>query len=179
MKINRYHPALVVLHWLSAALVLVALGMGSQLLSELPNSSPEKPEALMGHMIAGGVILLLTLVRLVVRLKTAHPPAATTGMAWADRLAPFMHWALYASVFTMAGSGIAMSVAFDLPAVVFAGQGQLPPDFHAAVARSVHGLASKALFALVLMHVGAALYHQFVKRDGLLTRMGLGRRHTR
>lgn len=176
MAVKRYHPALVLLHWLLAVLLLVALGMGRLVLTELPHTAPDKLDALKGHMIAGGVIFLLTLVRLVTRLSTAHPPAATTGMAWADRTAPLMHWVLYALVLTMAGSGIAMSVAFDLPAVVFGGQGSLPPDFHAAAARPVHGMASQLLAAMIVLHLAAALYHQFVRRDGLLSRMGFGPR---
>jgi cytochrome b561 len=98
-------------------------------------------------------------------------------MAWADRVAPLMHWrAPYAAVLVMAGSGIAMAVAFDLPAVVFAGQGGLPQDFHAIAARSMHGLASKLLGVFILLHVGAALVHQFVKRDARIARMGFGSR---
>lgn len=176
MAVKRYHPALVTLHWLLALLLLVALGMGSQVLAELPNTDPEKLNALKGHMIAGGVILLLTVVRLITRLTTTHPPAATTGMAWADKVAPLMHWVLYGLVLAMAGSGIAMSVAFDLPAVVFNGVGSLPPDFQAATARAVHGATSKLLGLMILAHLAAALYHQFVRRDGLLSRMGFGHR---
>lgn len=176
MIVKRYHPALVLLHWVSAVLLLVALGMGSQVLAELPNTDPGKSDALKGHMIAGLVILVLTVIRLLVRATTAHPPAASTGMAWADRLAPFMHWALYALVLAMVGSGIGMAVAFDLPAVVFAGQGSLPPDFHVATARSVHGLVSKLLGLAILLHLAAGLFHQFVRRDQLFSRMGFGRR---
>lgn len=176
MTVTRYHPALVSLHWLLALLVLVALGMGGLVMADLPNAAPEKIDALRGHMIAGGVILLLTLVRLVTRLTTAHPPPASTGMPWADKVAPLMHWLLYALVLAMAGSGIAMSVAFDLPGVVFGGTGSLPPDFHTVTARAVHGAASKLLVLLISLHMAAALYHQFVKRDRLLSRMGFGRR---
>lgn len=176
MTVKRYHPVLVALHWLLALLLVVALGMGSQVLAELPNTAPEKLDSLKGHMIAGGIIFLLTLVRLVTRLSTAHPPAASTGMAWADRVAPLMHWVLYALVLIMAGSGIAMSVAFDLPSVVFGGAGSLPPDFHAATARAVHGAASKLLALMIVLHLAAALYHQLVRRDGLLSRMAFGRR---
>ena len=176
MAVKRYHPALVTLHWLLALLLLVALGMGSQVLAELPNTDPEKLNALKGHMIAGGVILLLTVVRIITRLSTSHPPAATTGMAWADKVAPLMHWVLYGLVLMMAGSGIAMSVAFDLPTVVFEGVGHLPPDFQSATARAVHGATSKLLGWMILTHLAAALYHQFVRRDGLLARMGFGPR---
>lgn len=176
MAIQRYHPALVLLHWVSALLLILALGTGSLWLAELPNSDPGKIGALRAHMLVGALILALTLARLVARAKTAHPPQAPTGMAWADRLAPGFHWALYALVLVMVGSGIGISVAFGLPAVLFAGQGTLPPDFQAAAARSVHGLASKLLVLFILLHVLAWLYHQFVRRDRLLSRMVLGRR---
>ena len=42
MSVNRYHTALVLLHWLLAVLLVLALVMGSQVLAELPNTAPEK-----------------------------------------------------------------------------------------------------------------------------------------
>ena len=174
--VRRYHLGLVVLHWLLAPLLLLGLGMGTFALSELPNSSPEKIGALQGHMIAGGIILVLTLLRLVVRRVTAHPPPASTGFALADRLAPLAHGLLYLTVLAMAGSGIAMSIGAGLPAIVFGGQGSLPADFSHLAARGVHGLAAKLLMALVALHVLAAAYHQWIRRDGLLSRMGFGPR---
>jgi cytochrome b561 len=174
--VKRYHPALVVLHWLIALLVLVGLVLGSFSLSTLPNSSPDKIGALRGHMIAGGAVLILTLIRMIVRRLTAHPPPASTGFAVADRLAPLAHAALYLAVLAMAGSGIAMSISANLPAIVFGGQGSLPLDFSHLPARSVHGFAAKLLLALVTLHVAAALYHQVMRRDGLLARMTFGSR---
>jgi cytochrome b561 len=40
----------------------------------------------------------------------------------------------------------------------------------------VHGIVAKLLMLAIALHIGAALYHQFVRRDGLLSRMGFGRR---
>jgi cytochrome b561 len=174
--VRRYHPVLVVLHWLIALLVVVGLAMGTFGLSTLPNSSPDKIGALRGHMIAGGAILLLTLVRLVVRRVTAHPPPASTGIALADRLAPLAHGLLYLAVLAMAGSGIAMSIGANLPAIVIGGQGSLPVDFSHLAPRAVHGIVAKVLMALVALHVAAAVYHHWVRRDGLLSRMGFGSR---
>ena len=174
--VRRYHPALVVLHWLVALLVLLGLVMGTIGLKALPNSSPDKISALQGHMIAGGAIVLLTLLRLVVRRVTAHPPPAATGFALADRLAPLAHGGLYLAVLAMAGSGIAVSIGAGLPAIVFGGQGSLPPDFSHLTARAVHGIVAKLLMALVALHVAAVAYHQWVRRDGLLSRMGFGPR---
>ncbi len=172
----RYHRALVVLHWLLAVLLIVTLAVGTFALKTVPNSSPDKISALQGHMIAGGLILLLTLARLVVRLKTAHPAPATTGNALLDRLAPLTHWGLYGLVLLMAGSGVAMSVLAGLPGIVFGGVGSLPLNFDALPPRAVHGIVAKLLMLAISLHVGAALYHQFVRRDGLLSRMGFGAR---
>lgn len=174
--VRRYHPVLVVLHWLIALLVLWGLVWGTFGLSALPNSSPDKIGALQGHMIIGGAILILTLSRLLVRRMTAHPPAAPTGFALADHLAPLAHGGLYLAVLAMAGSGIAMSIGGDLPAIVFGGKGSLPTDFSHMAARGVHGVVAKLLMALVALHVVAVGYHQWVRRDGLLTRMGFGPR---
>ena len=175
MDTKRYYPALVVLHWVSAIFLLLALGMGSQVLSALPNTDPGKLDALKGHMVVGAVILVLTVLRLLARATTVHPPSARTGMAFTDRLVPVMHWALYALVLVMIGSGIGMAKAFDLFTVVFNSQGHLPPDFHASAAQSVHGVASKLLGLAILGHLIAALFHQFVRRDQLFSRMRLGR----
>ena len=173
---NRFHGALVALHWLLALLLIVALLMGTFALKTVPNSSPDKIPALQGHMMAGGLILLLTLARLLVRVKTAHPAPATTGNAMLDRLAPLTHWGLYVLVLLMAGSGVAMSVQAGLPGIVFGGVGSLPLNFDALPPRAVHGIVAKLLILAVGLHIAAALYHQFVRRDGLLSRMGFGPR---
>lgn len=173
----RYHPALVILHWLLAALLLFVLAMGTLSLRELPNAAPEKLFALRGHMIFGVGILLLTLIRLAVRAGTRRPPPAATGNTLLDRLGPLVHGALYAAVILMAASGIALALQAGLPGIVFGGGGApLPESFSAFAPRKVHGLLSKLLMVLIALHVAGALYHQFVRRDSLLGRMRLGRR---
>lgn len=173
----RYHPALVTLHWLLAALVLLSLAMGMVQLEEIPNDSPEKIGALAGHMIAGVSILVLMVIRAVVRLRTAHPPRATAGNAWLDRLARFNHLALYVLVIAMALSGITLSLQAGLPAIVFGGSGApLPGTFAAFWPRIVHGAIAQGLAVLVLLHILAALFHQFVRRDNLIARMWFGKR---
>jgi cytochrome b561 len=159
-----------------AGLISVAWFMGSAVLEHLPNSDPAKLDALRGHLIAGLVIGGLLVLRVLTRWATEHPPEASTGMAWADRLAPWAHRALYALIFLMVGSGVAMALAFDLPAVVFSGQGSLPAGFSGSPARAVHGVVAKLLLLTVLAHVAAALYHQWVRGDRLLSRMGWGPR---
>jgi len=173
---QRYHLLLVLLHWLLALLICMALFMGSQSMAPMANSDPAKLEALRAHMMVGGGILVLMVLRLAVRLLTRHPAPASTGNATLDRLAPLMHWALYGLVFVMAGSGIALSVMAGLPDIVFGGVGALPESLRIYPPRLVHGLVSKLLMLAILGHVAAALYHQFFKGDHLLRRMGLGKR---
>lgn len=174
MTTEHYHSALVFLHWLLAILLLVALGMGSLVLQHIPNESPDKINALRGHMVAGGLILILTVIRLAIRLKTQHPAPTSTGNAMLDKLATPAHYGLYLLVLLMVSSGIGMSIQANLPAAVFAGTTALPASFSEFAPRLAHGLIAKALMALIAAHVLAALYHQFVRNDGLFRRMWFG-----
>lgn len=177
MTVSRYHWALVALHWLLGLMIVVGLYMGIFALEAVPNSDPAKVDGLRGHMINGMLIGALMILRLMVRVRTAHPQAAPTGMAWADAIAPWTHWALYVLVLAMVASGFAMSLMAGLPAIVFGGSGEaLPETFDIYWPRAVHGIVAKLLIALVMLHVAAAIYHQFVKGDGLFRRMWFGRR---
>ncbi len=176
MTVRRYHTVLVVLHWLLAAGLIFMLLMGSLSLDKLPNSSPDKIGALQGHMIVGVTIGTLMLLRLLTRLTTAHPAPARTGSAMLDRLGPLAHWALYLLVFVMVASGLGTALLAGLPDIVFGGIGSLPANFKGLLPRAVHGIAAKLLMLLIALHVVAALWHQFVRRDALLARIGLGSR---
>jgi len=168
---RRYHPLLVGLHWLLALLIIVNLAMGSLQLQHIPNSSLEKLTALQGHMAAGMLILILTLVRIGVRLMTRTPaPIQSDGPLW-NRLSSTAHLGLYLLVLLMALSGMALSVQANLPAAVFEGSMSLPTSFADFAPRQAHGWIANALLLLIVGHVCAALYHQFVRQDGLLRRM--------
>lgn len=176
MQPSRYHPLLVALHWLLAFLILGSLGFGALALKAVPNTAPEKLNLLRGHMLMGGLIGVLMVLRLVTRLVTDHPPAASTGNALLDRLAPWVHRGLYALVFGILLSGVGISAFAHLPAVVFGGVGNLPANFDALAPRQAHGALAEILLLAIALHIAAALYHQFVRRDGLFARMGFGAR---
>jgi len=174
--VSRYHPALVVLHWLLALLIIAALALGALVMARIPNTSPMKLEALRSHMAGGMAILVLMLVRLVIRARSAHPPPAKAGHPLLDRLAWASHRLLYVTVIAMALSGIIMALQTGLFDSVFFGHGKVPSDFWAFRIRGVHYALSRLLMTLIAMHIGAALYHALVLRDGLLRRMFFGRR---
>src|SRR5262245_7732767 len=177
LRPNRYHPALVGLHWFLAVFIVLALSLGTFVLKTIPNSSPQKIEALRAHMIGASVILTLMVLRLVIRLRSARPEPATTGNPVLDRIARISHLAFYGLVAGMIVTGLTTAVLPDLPAIVFGGSGTpMPQSFGVFPTRVAHGVIAKVFVALIAVHATAALVHQFILRDGLIKRMWFGRR---
>jgi cytochrome b561 len=171
---TRYHPLLVALHWVLALLIGGALFFGAVKLVQISNQDPYKVEALRAHMTAGLVILALMGLRLLVRLRTTHPPAATTGHARLDGAARLSHRAFYIAVILMAGSGLFMAVQSGVIGIVAGAHPALPRDFWALPVRSVHYFLSRLLMILIAVHVIAVAYHSLLRKDRLLRRMGFG-----
>lgn len=173
-KPKRYHPLLIGLHWLLALLIIFMLLVGLLSLKSMPNN-PAKLMPLGFHMATGILILVLMLVRIVVRVTTKKPEDATAGNRFLDLLGKLTHYALYVFAILMAVSGIGISAQAGLGPIVFGASGApLPEDFFVYPVRYGHGYIAIILIVLILMHVGAALYHQFFRKDRLLSRMGIG-----
>lgn len=169
---TRYHTVIVALHWLLALGIIFSLIAGTFMLAETPNSDPAKMNGLAIHMGIGIVILVLTLVRIVTRLRTETPAPIEGGNPLTEKLAHAAHGLLYLGVIVMAASGIAMSLAVDLGGIVFFDSGApLPENFDDLAPRFVHGIVAKGLMALIVLHFLAAVYHQHVLKDGLMSRM--------
>lgn len=169
--VDRYHPVLVVLHWLLAVLLIAALAQGTFLLKQVPNASPEKLALLRVHMLVGISILVLMLVRLAVTTFTRHPPAAFPRSVVLSRLSRAVHGLLYFLVLSIAATGIGIAIATELPNVVFGGMGSLPATFDGLPQRALHGLLAKVLMVSIAAHILAAIHHQFIRKDGLMQRM--------
>jgi cytochrome b561 len=159
-----------------AIFILAALGLGSFKMAPLPNTDPMKSEALRAHMTGGLIILGLMVLRLITRRATLHPRAASAGAPVLDRMARLSHRSLYLVVITMALSGLAMALQTGILPVIVGAHPGIPPDFWVFPVRSVHYLISRLLVGLITLHLAGALFHTFIRRDGLLRRMALGRR---
>jgi cytochrome b561 len=177
-KPSKYNNLQVALHWLVTLLVLFMLLMGTFVLSQTPNSDPSKILALRGHMVFGGVILLLTLFRLVWRRMSTQPRHAEAGNALLDKLGIAAHYALNFLTLLVAASGIGIAVQAGLPDIVFGGQGNLPSDFWTFPSRLAHGVLTKMLIGLIALHVSGALYHQFIVKDKLFARVWFAKQKT-
>lgn len=171
----RYHPVHVVLHWLVAIMVIGAFAIGMTFLDSTPNSAPEKVTYLQYHSMWGALLALLLIARLITRFVFKRPAPADAGHPALNMIAKITHFLLYVGVFGMLLSGASMSMQAGLMNV-FNGQGSLPADFRIFPPRGIHGMTFSILFLLILLHAGAALYHQFIRKDNLLGRMWFGKR---
>jgi cytochrome b561 len=176
-QVSRYHPLLVALHWLLAILIIFMLIVGFFVLTAMPNSDPQKIGVLMLHMSVGMLILALMAVRFAVRIWTVRPAAAMTGYPSLDRLAPITHYGFYALVLLMVATGFATALLAGLNQIVFQGTGDaLPLSFAVYPSFVAHSFVAALLVGFITLHGLAALYHQLVRKDGLIHRMSFGRR---
>jgi cytochrome b561 len=162
----KYGNMAVSIHWLSAIAVILMLISGLA----MDRDDDLVPIILPFHVALGIVVGVLTLFRIVWWLAfDRHPAPADPKNSLQNRLAQMVHLGLYAVIVVMVSSGIAM-VALSGAAPAIFGGGPLP-DFDELAPYTAHGLVSRLLIALAIGHIGAALFHQFVRRDGLIRRM--------
>lgn len=169
-----YRPAAKLLHWGLALLILSTLPVGAIMVQQ-GIARPTQDMLFIYHKNVGVLILLLMLVRLVYRLVNPPPPLPDTIPNTQKRIAEATHWALYTLVFVMAISGYVRVVAggFPIEALNWLGAPPLVPrsDALAETAKAIHFWTRFALVALILAHVGAALHHPVIKRDGVFGRI--------
>ena len=169
---TRYSAAAIVLHWLTALLVVAGFTLGLSMVG-LPLSR-QKLQWYAWHKWIGITIWLLTWGRLAWRWRHRAPPMELMP-AWQQRAAVATHALLYALLVAIPLSGWLYSSATGVQVVYL---GLLPlPDLvpkdkaMADVLRGVHVTLNFTLLALVCIHGAAALKHHFVDRDAVLIRM--------
>jgi len=131
------------------------------------------------HKPLGITILLLVIVRLVVRFSTRQPPLPADLPGWQVLAAKASHVLLYALMLVLPLLGWGMISAAGDP-VMLGHWLQLPSivPTHAqtfALLRKAHGYLAYLLFLTVLVHLAAALFHAWVRRDEVLDSMLRGK----
>ncbi len=170
----QYGAIAVTIHWLTAVLVIAALGSGFRAVN-----SPDvtvKAQLLSMHVPLAMGVVLLTLVRVFwwwFADKKPNPVAGTPG--WQRVSARIVHLLFYVTILGMGASGVGMLILSGTAPVIFGGGEELLPDFQNFKPRVPHGIGARVLVTLLMFHAGVALYHHFVRRDGLLRRMWFGK----
>jgi cytochrome b561 len=169
---HRFTPWQRTLHWLMAVCILAMLFIGVGMVSTV---MPKYLTLVSIHKPLGIAILALALIRLVTRLGSGAPPLPP-DLPEPMKLAAYLsHYALYALMIAMPLIGWAMLSAANYPVVLFGGV-HLPAilpqsDSLHAILWDAHFYLAFAFFALILMHVAAALFHALVRRDGVFETM--------
>jgi cytochrome b561 len=183
---RRYTTVAIVLHWAIAAAILFQLVGGKWMVSAGAAATGSVFTVFQVHKTVGLTILALTLARIIWRV--ANPaPALPDGMSRFERFAASItHLGFYAFLISVPLSGWAMasvsptgvptffllldSLSFaHLPLLGDAGL----TERHTAEAflKSVHYYLALAMGLLIVLHVAAALKHQFIAKDNLIARM--------
>ncbi|WAC58513.1 cytochrome b/b6 domain-containing protein [Brevundimonas sp. SL130] len=193
MAPTRYSAVAIALHWVIALCILSMIPMGLWMTAaiEQPDSQALAYRVFQIHKSIGFLILALTVVRIVWRL-THRPPALPGGMKrWEGFAANATHVAFYALMLALpltgwlyvsTGWAVALDRALEVATSWF-GLFPIPhlpgvAELSASVRRTLafqamgaHAAMAWGAVALIALHIGAALKHQFLDHDGVLAHM--------
>ena len=170
----KYGAVAVSIHWMSAIAIFALLGSGFRATSL--TESTDKAATLAVHVGLGCLVLILTLTRLAWWFWADVKPLPPKGdPEWQAKGAKAIHFLFYVVILGMVSSGIGMIVLSGAASILFGSSSQALPDFWDFLPRVPHGLGARLMLALLVLHMGAALYHHSVKNDGLIARMWYGR----
>lgn len=155
--VQNYARVQVLLHWGIVLLLLVSF-FSHEAMKDSWRALRQATEGYVPgtgtlvHVWVGVAILVLTVIRIVVRL-TKGAPAPVPGHPLVTKAAAAIHGLLYLVLLAIPASGIAAWFG----GITDAGE--------------VHEVLFNIAWVLAALHVGAALYHQFILKDNLLARM--------
>jgi cytochrome b561 len=155
---QRYTPVQRGLHWIVAGLVAVQLALGIYvgMMIRQPHDRSSLRSILIVHLTIGTIIFLLMCKRLAVRNQLGAPPPPKGTPLDAAALARLNHLGFYALLLAMP---------------VFGWLAFLSPPRAAAAWGAIHGSLALVLVVAICAHLCGVVYHQFIRRDGLLSRM--------
>jgi cytochrome b561 len=168
---QKYDSGAIVLHWLMALLVIGQFIFGLQL-DAWPNTT--KLYYVNLHFMVGFCILGFLLLRLYWRRAHTPPDLPADVDLLSRKLSTPVHWLMYVALLALPASGL---IAAIWHARIF-NFGLFTLNFGVANNRAVypmwediHGYLAKGLIIVVIGHALAALWHHFIRKDGVFLRM--------
>lgn len=172
---EKYNRVAIFLHWIIAALMIYMLTLGEELMEvrEGETLSLYGPTL---HASLGILVLLLSAVRIAWRIINPAPPLPPMA-AWQVKATAAIHGMLYLLTLVIPLLGLLAMAPYGLerldadkvsffwlfPVNLFPNLGEWTAELH-----EITGNLAKIL---IILHVLAALKHQFIDRDNLIRRM--------
>lgn len=167
----RYNSLARALHWIIAAMIIFNLltGIFGEAFEKVWMSIP-------AHKSTGILILFLSLVRLIWRLRWTTPDYPVDFNPTFRKFAAATHGTFYILMLVLPITGWIFSSAGKYPLDLYGMVGfpKLPITKDMAIAgisHEMHEVLGYGFGALVVLHIGAALYHHFAMKDPTLRRM--------
>lgn len=166
-----YSKRMVMIHWLTLALLFVAWYLGDTLVDE----RTERSATMLGylvHALVGGAVLMATAIRAVYRSTDRMPQPVSNSLL--DTLAREIHRALYFLLILIPLTGFMTLLTSDVGLALVTVDAQfLPEKFTgpSAISQVTHDILMMVLMAVVAIHILGVIWHQFIMKDGLMKRM--------
>jgi cytochrome b561 len=171
----RYSRGAIALHWIIALMIMLNFA-----LAWISEDLPKEDRAVMlgNHKAIGITILALTVLRILWRLTHKAPPLVETLKAWEAALSKVTHALFYLLMLAIPIAGWGLSSAwgkgkpvsifglFDVPALPVGSDKPTVEMFG-----ELHEVAATIMLVLLALHIGAAIKHHWIDKDGTLRRM--------
>lgn len=169
----RYRKIVMWIHWITAILVVMQVVIGLTF-SDMPRG-PDRSYVFAWHKTWGALILLLALLRLAVRLLNPPPAYPADYPKWKRFFGVWNHRLFYVLLIALPLTGLAavsgraedgwvpLQLGLRIPAIPGISSDNEFGD--------VHQTLVFITLALVVLHVSAALYNQFIDRGPVASRM--------
>jgi cytochrome b561 len=172
-RTDHYPATSKLLHWLVAICVLTTAPVAIAMTRV--SKGPTQDMLYNFHKSLGVLILILMILRVINRLVVGAPIADPGIEPWQKTVSSVVHTLLYVLLLAMPIVGYVANSAYGASTPFF-GLFNLPMiveknDALATQLFAAHHWAGRLLILIVLVHVGAALYHHFIRRDDVLKRM--------
>jgi cytochrome b561 len=163
-------------HWITAAFVFIMVPVGLYMTyrGETTNFDALTNTLYANHKLGGFILLWIVVARLVYRFTKGAPPDEPTLEPWQKLVAHLTHWGLYGMLLAvplLGWLGVSYYPALGLPGGLNLPGLVTPNEKTAETVFMFHKLGAILLTLMVLMHIGAALFHHVIRKDNVLRRM--------
>jgi cytochrome b561 len=171
---TRYGSVAMALHWLIALFIIVNICLGLYF-PDLPRSDPNKFTLAQIHKSIGLTVLVLSVARVAWRLVNPVPPLPATMNAALKFLARTTQFLLYFLILAIPLTGWLMvsasRIALPTPYFFLFNWPNLPKIGSHEQWENIHTILAWSAIVLIPIHVAGALYHQFIRRDTVVSAM--------